>query len=388
SLKYYYKAVKHSKENQNNKLLADSYLNMSNSYLRMGDSAFSLGYIRKAIQNYKELNDTKGITEAYLIIAHLYDRLGKQEKEREYLFKSLNLTSSYKVNPDTIARIYNSIGVSYANQSLLEEGLEYYHKSLDITEEYYLPNLQVLLSNNVGDIYRQKGEYDLALKYLHNALMLLEEINNKELECVVLYNISIIYYKKEDFELAIYFLRKGNKLTTKYNLAYAKTLIKGYRAYLNIKKGHIKKSLKDIKSCLDINQYIKFDPLQGLIYTALGLILEKKPYKEFPEKGKKLLEKVIAQINNIDDKFNPESYFKKAIEKSSLPMLTDTHIPALYEYARFLYTNLRFNEAYEKFNEALKLSIKFGNYSERDTIINIINELKLDMRTFCDNIKK
>ncbi len=386
ALNYLLKAETSSIELKDGKLIGDSSVAIATAYMRMGQQSKGFEYAYNALKYYKKLNDERGIQDSFIVIANLYDRIGDPINERDYLFKALEISnkSSYSSRNRVLARIYNSIGVSYANESNQNEALNYYHKSLDIAEKYGFLDATVVLINNIGDIYRQQARYDESLKYFHKALYNLEEIENKELNGIILYNIATIYKKLEDYPMAFYYLRKGYKIARKYSMSHLISLVKSFRAYLFLKIGNIKKCLKDIKHCIYLNEKLKYDPQQGFIYTVMGILLSMKEIS-LTEKEKNMINFIISKINKGGT--NPDYYFNIGIEKSFTPLHTDTHIPSLYEYAKYLYKKGDYERSREMFNEALKLSLIFGNYSEKKEIEKIFNDLNIDKKLFCEDYK-
>jgi hypothetical protein len=105
-----------------------------------------------------------------------------------------------------------------------------------------------------------------------------------------------------------------------------------------------------------------------------------------------------SKINKLENFFFnkpnlPEIYYEQAIEETSNPMNTDFHIPALYEYATYLYNkNIEnpylelFDKSISYFKKALNISTEYGNHSENMAVKRIIKELKINPNLF-DNIE-
>lgn len=382
------KAEKLAMETEDLKCLGDVTLAMSNTYLKMGEFDKAMTNLNEAQKYYEKINDIKGLTDSYISIAILYDKTKEPQKERSYLFKALDIVKNEENKNglyNMLAKIYNNIGVSYANESNHDEALIYYFKTLEIVQNNNVKNSEIILLNNIGDIYRQQAKYKESLKCFHNSLFLLDEINNKELKAVCYTNIAYIHYKQQDIYFCLYFLKKAKRVTIKYKMPVLESLIKGYRAYVNIKRGKIKKALLDLKDIVLINDKIKHDPQQGLLYIVLGILIGDKD-RGLSEKAKSTLNFIISRVNKGET--DPDWYFKEAIKQSRSPMRTDTHIPAYYEYAVYLCKTKQKEKAKEKLKEALKASLVYGNYSEREVIFDIISKFNLDVQTFCKKVKK
>lgn len=374
-------AEKISNEIHNDKLLADTYLAMSNMYLKSGEIDIALEYVNVSLQFFRNLNDEKGLLDSYVLISNLYDRKKNPELEKDYLYKALEIAKKSSKNHRMLAKIYNNLGVSFANESNQEEALSYYHKSLGIADKHDLIYSQLMLMNNIGDVYRQQGKFDESLKYFHKCLMLLEDVSDNELETVLLFNIGSIYFKKGDYNFALYFLKKGYRIAKRYHNLYGMSLIKTYIAYIYLKNKKYNKFVKAYKKSVFLNRRLAGDPHQGLIYLIMAM------YKT--DKVKKHNDFIKSNINTIVSIINrgettPDWYFNKALEESKDPLHSDTYIPALYEYGKYLYEKGEDIKSQNMFVEALKVSLICGNYGERDSVFQILKELDIDIDIICE----
>jgi hypothetical protein len=116
----------------------------------------------------------------------------------------------------------------------------------------------------------------------------------------------------------------------------------------------------------------------------MGILLSKKELI-LTEKERNMVNYIKSRINKGGSE--PDWYFKVGIDKSYTPLHTDTHIPSLYEYARYLYLKGEKETSREEFNKALKLAITFGNFSEKKEIEKILNDLDINKRLLCEEYK-
>jgi tetratricopeptide (TPR) repeat protein len=80
--------------------------------------------------------------------------------------------------------ILNNIGMVYHAWGKYDEAIEYYKKSLKITEEVGDRKGEGVSLNNIGMVYNAWGKYDQAIDYHKKSLKILEEIGAVEAEKV------------------------------------------------------------------------------------------------------------------------------------------------------------------------------------------------------------
>ncbi|MCU0446544.1 MAG: tetratricopeptide repeat protein [Microscillaceae bacterium] len=109
------------------------------------------------------------------------------------------------------ASILNGVGITYYYQGNYPMVLEYYHKSLKITEDIGDKQGTAASLNNIGNIYNNQGNYSSALEYYHRSLKINEDIGNKQTTSSILNNIGLIYNTQGDYSLALEYFQKSLK---------------------------------------------------------------------------------------------------------------------------------------------------------------------------------
>lgn len=382
ALKYLKEAEKLILEINSKKIIEiDIDIDIGKVFYYLGEAEKALKYAEKALKYFININDKEGISNAYNLMFMIYSRKSNNNKAKKCLYNALEIEKKTESNPSimkNLAMTYNNLGYCYGNESNFEKSLEYYLKSLEIAEKYDLMNTLLTLMNNIGNKYRQKAEFKKALRYFYNGLLILEDVDNKSALIVILSNIALIYSKQEEIELAFYYFRKAISATVKYKLYYLESMVRSTRAYKYIKIGNVKEFLDDTVNSLTLNQKIKVDPSQGLLDVAIGIFF----YEQNPEDINHETLKLIKSYSK--NRTDAEYFFKNAIEKSAQPMNSDSHIPALYEYAKYQYIKGKKKNAINIFKKALKVSITHKNYCEKETIIKILSQLDLNEEVLLD----
>ncbi len=218
--------------------------------------------VRKIIaNNYKMLNRVK----------ESLDALNELLKEYEEKYGKINYF---------IADILNQLGDIHVSMlSNLEQGIEYFHQSLDIYISITKENTSevALIYNNLGYTYGELGDFDKQLLYYQKSLWIRQkifgEIHRNTAES---YNNLGFYYQefKKDFKTALQYHQKA-LIIRKQVLPENHHLIAQTYAHL----GHISKMLNKYSQAIEYNKKSLFICEEvlgknhfyiGRLYNAIG----------------------------------------------------------------------------------------------------------------------
>jgi len=108
---------------------------------------------------------------------------------------------------ENIARAYNSMGMAYNLQNRYASALNFYQRSLDLTEKLNNPLTTTQSLNNVGLVYWHIGRHGRAMVYFNRALKTAQKIGFKSGYSTILGNIGLIYNDLDKPKVALdYFL--------------------------------------------------------------------------------------------------------------------------------------------------------------------------------------
>jgi tetratricopeptide (TPR) repeat protein len=235
--------------------------------------------------------------------------------------------------------------------------------------------MKAKLINNIGNLHKSFGNFDEALKLFEESLKILTVWEDKITYIVVLENLGELYMKKNEIEKALEYLNKGISMIGGLIPSVESSSLT-IRSEIYLKQGKIKECLEDCLKTVEIIEETKVDFQRGRIYITVAKCLIKMSDSE-KEENKSLIDK-ISELSNTP--VLPEKFFKKAISRSKNPMFAEVNIPALYEYALFLYNTNNTNNALSILKDAYQLSVKYGLTSEKTIIENIAKEYKLDVK--------
>lgn len=374
ALEHLMEASKIAEDINKDVLMANIYISLSNAYFYKADIEKAIEYALKGLHIYDKTDDIEGKTKSYNMMSVLYTRKGDIEKSKEYLYKALEILDRNDLNITllkTKALLYNNLAYAYDSESNNKESLKNLLKSNDLAEKHNFTDLQAHLANNIGDCYRLKGDYDKALKFLNKGLFLLEDYDTNNLLPICLLNLSDVYRKTGKEYLGFYFLNKGLNICEENGFKFLESALRGIRAYNYIKVGNYFDFFEDIIKCININKEIKQDASQGLILCAIGIMFFETDKQNMDEDALNLIQETY------DNQSDPVWYFEEALKRSSNPLNTDFHIPALKEYATYLYKKGEIESSKNMFKKALKILEDHEDYNELNEIKKRLGEIDI-----------
>ncbi|OHD10377.1 MAG: hypothetical protein A2086_02270 [Spirochaetes bacterium GWD1_27_9] len=281
----------------------------------------------EAIYQYKEANE---YDKAFLIadtVQNWFYNHGYVYEAREILEDFID--KNIKLNDKNTGYLYHSIGIIEQKQGEIDKALDYYNKSLKISQEIGY-KLGISYSyGQIGNIYYQKGEYEESIKFYNKSLKISQEIGYKLGISASYHNIGIIEQKRGEINKALDYYYKSLKIKEEIG---DKSGISG--SYHNIgaiyqQKGEYKKAIEFYNKSLkikeeigDINGIALSNGQFGLLYIQLKDYQKAFPYlikaylifKKLESPNIKL---AINQLIQIKD-YIPQEQFIKKLEESGI----------------------------------------------------------------------
>jgi signal transduction histidine kinase/FixJ family two-component response regulator/HPt (histidine-containing phosphotransfer) domain-containing protein len=202
----------------------------SDEGIKFGMESLSLAVKLQWKQGIASANDALGINYHF----------GKADypKALEYYLKSLKVSEEIN-DKHRMSMSYNRLGTIYNRLSENEKALDYYQKSLQIARESgdRVSMQDVML--NIGALYQKQKDYPGALDYFNQALKINQALGNKS-DCAETLNaIGFLYRLKKDFskthqyceEAVKYYEADGNKLAMANELEDIGDLYRQQRDY-------------------------------------------------------------------------------------------------------------------------------------------------------------
>ncbi|MBT8274198.1 MAG: tetratricopeptide repeat protein, partial [Bacteroidia bacterium] len=193
-----------------------------------------------------------------------------------------------------IGRSLTNIGLVYTFQGDNLRALDYYQRSLKIHEE--LSDKRGIAKNfgNIGIIYRKQGNYQRALDYYERSLKIKEEISDKQGSSITLNNIGNIYRTQGYYDKALDYYQRSLKV--KEEIGHSKGIANSLSniGVVYQMQGDFTKALNYYHQSLKIKEEMKDKQGITISLEKIGsLYLEQRNYskaKEWCERSLKVSE--------------------------------------------------------------------------------------------------
>jgi len=153
----------------------------------------------------------KEMTSALSIQGGSYLVRGEYDDALDYYQRSLLISEGICDNKG-MSKTLNNIGVIYSNQGNFPKALEYHQRSLTIKESLSDKSGMAGSMNNMGLIYMNQGNYPRALKNFQRSLRIKEEFSDSRGIAQILNNIGLIYMRRGDYPEALECFQRSLKI--------------------------------------------------------------------------------------------------------------------------------------------------------------------------------
>jgi len=263
--------------------------------------------------------DYSGAASILIGAASVLDRWGFRQYSKNQHERLLD-----KLDEAETAIILHGLGNLALTTGEFDRALQYYHRSLEISEKYKHDSHTSITHYQIGTIYLERGEYDKALEYSTTALKAGEQLGDSELLGASLFQIGRIYERQKEYEKALGCYKRamqiGEMVTDRSAIAASLHQIgrihfargesdkamEHYQESLKIKKelgdrsgiasalgqigliyhsqGQFEKALEIYQQVLEVSEDVGDKVSSGISFTQIGrLFLDQARYEEaFP----------------------------------------------------------------------------------------------------------
>lgn len=281
ALNYFIKALKAYKIVEDKLGVAKSSNSCGRVYRFLGDYSTSLEYHLRALKSFEMLNDNKGIAASTIDAGIAYRNLGNEDLAIEYYDRALDL--SQQTN-DLISQVNALVakGNIFWYQSDFDQSLRFYEKALEISSlpDFTGDNLSGIY-NNIGNVHRQKHNYNMALDFYSKSMAISQETGDKNMICTTLKNIGIAHKMQGKYDLAIKVFKESMELAQRirYRMVHKETLNQLSETYALL--NDYKMALDYHKAFNEMNESMKSEEVSNRIsIMQLGQHLKDEAQKQ------------------------------------------------------------------------------------------------------------
>ncbi|PCJ01499.1 MAG: hypothetical protein COB15_00850 [Flavobacteriales bacterium] len=275
------------------------------------DSTFH--YAQLQFEYATELGNEKELAAALHLQGLARTVQNKCSEAIEYYTRSITISNKLGNKPQE-AKSLSNIGILYTMLGNYEKAIEYIERGLTLNRE---TNNQYEIAKsliNIGIVYTEKGELDSALNVFREAHNLFKEDGNENGKATTLANIGGIYIEKEEYQLALGYFKEcmlvlGNNNHKQNN--YVRAGVLKDIGEVHYKLGNIDLSIVYLDSSLTIAKEINQLAIMSTAADYLHLC-----YKVQGEHKKALamLELFVTSNDSLEKNENENEVIRKEYE--------------------------------------------------------------------------
>lgn len=279
----------------------NSYYNLGQTYMDLGDNKSALLNLENGLNLSKKINDVTLASTGLLHLGKYYNITGEPKKSIEHVNASLSLAGENDLQK-ILLQGYNHLGIIYQSLGNYNKSLEYYFQSLAIREALQDQRAISICLTNIGMAFQLSGKYDDAQNYFSKALAI-DKMNNDEQGVMInLLNIGVVHQKKNAFTEALAYYNEALEISRKLKFRTDEAVLLGNIGSTLMRQGLLNESLSYLLSAFDLQT--GFNMEQSLAHTLNDLsetylLLNKiDSSKYYAEKAIDLSEK-LGELNQL-----------------------------------------------------------------------------------------
>lgn len=310
---------------QYSKKEVEDFKNEISQLRKEGKFGDALILYKKFIKDNKNTENQKELLSAYVQTANILSNLSRVEESIKYL--ELAHHRNQEVQDDEIeAKILGEYGRNYYALGFSKKAIEYYSKSIDLTENLNDEKSKIILLQYLyglrSSVYEESKQLDSLYKDLHKGY----KINPDTYSASRLAKYFVVH--RENLDSAQYYLQKGEVLfnTGKFPIFQKSILLRSYgRFYFQIKD--YEKSISSYRQSLEISEQLKKP--KDILDTHKLLYEVYKANKDSGNAGKSL-----EKYSKINDSLNLEH---KKIQETPVKHILQEKEQAVKKEKSYLY---------------------------------------------------
>lgn len=190
--KFFAASLALAKASNDPKGTANGYSNLAIIAENENDLTGALLLLDSALYSYLVVEDIAGTSRTYSNQAYILDVLEKNEAAVQLYFKALEIQISQGLLYQQ-AFTLSQIGDLFFETDQIDESLNYYNRSLAISEEIDDQEGIFIALENIGTAYLEKGDRPSALRYFKRGLAYAEQQEEQDILGATLTNLGIYY---------------------------------------------------------------------------------------------------------------------------------------------------------------------------------------------------
>jgi len=165
-------------------------------------------WLQAGARAFVRLGEQKNEALMYNQLGLIHDARGDLDEALEWYQKSVDITKQIG-DKAGLAPTYNNIAAIHYARGDLDEALKCYLKDLEISEQICDKTGLATTYNNIGEVHYARGDLDEALEWYQKSVDIFQQIGDKAALATTYNNIGLIHDARGDLDEAIQWYRKS-----------------------------------------------------------------------------------------------------------------------------------------------------------------------------------
>ena len=268
ALDYFERGVTAASKGQDSDLTANLHRYAGICNAETGNLDKAQEYFKAAYVHWDIAGDAKKKGKLLIAIGNVYYMKDNYEQTIEYYLRSMHLSEA-EGDSFTMAVTMGNIGSLYSDLGEYEKALEYCFSALKLSAEETAPALFGDTYNNIGVIYEELDSLDAAFEYDRKSAFIYSELGQPFKTIFPLHNMGVVCIKQNNFDRALEYLMQALELEKQAGAVnpMAKTLVEIGRAYLYSER--LNEALPYLKDGLKKSKEIESKSAERIALKAL-----------------------------------------------------------------------------------------------------------------------
>lgn len=240
---YARKALRLSKQQHNQALLANSLNSLGSAKQAAGQYDSALYFLNESIRLCNLVGDSLKIGNMLNNIGINYDEKGDYLLALEAYFKALRITEATN-DVNLKANILSNIGVVYKKQKQYDKVLEYYNSALEMYKKLNSLFGTTVTAGNIGSVLLQTQAYAKSIEYSLIAKKGYEELGYVRYVPYTLGNMALAYDSLHENEKAETYYNEAFKQHTSFNNRYEAAYVSKNFAYFYLRNKKLEMAMR------------------------------------------------------------------------------------------------------------------------------------------------
>jgi len=207
SISYSFKALDLAVQLKDRKVESEIYLNQSNVYAMIKDTANELQTINKALAIALADNDSAMMGDAYNELGIYYSKLGNTKLAIQNLQTSIDISAAINKNERAL-ETYVNMAIVFKNSRQFDKAKQAYNRSLVMADSTHDSYIKAVIIDNMANLEFEMGDYATCEKHALQSIGMSYQVQEKSIRTDLYALLEKLYEKEKRYPEAIQYFSK------------------------------------------------------------------------------------------------------------------------------------------------------------------------------------